>query len=460
MGAYSTLTLDKYYTSLKYEIPYLSVFLFSKEDLFYEKEEIDEETYFEMGYKCKVKDSIAELESYGFTLDFIAENLKKIREHANIDEFYDGALRGSLAVQKQFEINEGNIEDEAIKFLNKFEYNPSEREILDDFLKLLDITLFGYEEDQVENGKIDLELCDGSIYQLPINERPTKQNIQNSESKYLSYFGELSSWSETNLPPWLVKECYLFDYHAFEELGEIMPLFYYRLILELSNPEGEVSLDVGDIYGMEGYPEDPQEELKQLHNKLAKSIVTKVELFNNVYDPLIAKESNIREQFVKNEVSKILNECETVTNIQEKGRKLEKLTETLFTNNNQFNLIEKNVNTGDEEIDLVFANNISDPFWDAFNSPLFFVECKNWSNSKVGSKELRDFEGKIRNHQLVKVGFFLSLNGFTSMFFDELKRVTRENFHIVPLEGKDIEEYLRSRDYFYNWIKSKSSKIY
>jgi restriction endonuclease Mrr len=126
----------------------------------------------------------------------------------------------------------------------------------------------------------------------------------------------------------------------------------------------------------------------------------------------------------------------------------------LFTSNNHLELVDKRVSTGDEEIDLVIKNNIDRPFWMAFNSPLFFVECKNWHKS-VGSKEMRDFETKMRNHsKLAKLGFFVSYNGFTTEALEELKRAGREDYHIVLIKKANLLEYLQLGKPFFEWLEN------
>ena len=91
---------------------------------------------------------------------------------------------------------------------------------------------------------------------------------------------------------------------------------------------------------------------------------------------------------------------------------------------------------------------------------MFFVECKNWSR-QVGAKEVRDFEGKLRNHaRLVRVGFFISMNGFTKEALTELKRAGRDAFHLVILERRDIDEYVSSSIAFFPWLERKASLFY
>ncbi len=72
---------------------------------------------------------------------------------------------------------------------------------------------------------------------------------------------------------------------------------------------------------------------------------------------------------------------------------------------------------------------------------------------------MRDFEIKIQNHSLAKVGFFVSLNGFSSEVAAELKRLGRSEYHIVPIERRDIESYLSSDEGFLDWLQKEICKL-
>lgn len=91
---------------------------------------------------------------------------------------------------------------------------------------------------------------------------------------------------------------------------------------------------------------------------------------------------------------------------------------------------------GDEEIDLVVKNNVERPFWNALDSPLLFVECKNWSSS-VGASEVRDFEMKLLNHgPLARLGFFVAPGGFTEGARTELRRGGRSDHTVVLVDRR------------------------
>ncbi len=68
-----------------------------------------------------------------------------------------------------------------------------------------------------------------------------------------------------------------------------------------------------------------------------------------------------------------------------RGDALESLVDAIVrTEEPELQVIEKNLRTREEEIDLVLANGLRDPFWQSLSSPLILVECKNWSK-KAGS---------------------------------------------------------------------------
>ena len=197
-----------------------------------------------------------------------------------------------------------------------------------------------------------------------------------------------------------------------------------------------------------------------MHTSMAYFLVEKINLYNRVFRNLFEREEQVRDQYIRSQCRDLLVACDKATKPSEKGRLLENLTEVLLTANRHFELVSKRVSTGDEEIDLVVKNNIDRPFWNALQSPLFFIECKNWK-AVVGAKELRDFEGKLRNHsRLAKVGFFLSLNGFSDEVISELKRAGRDGPHIVLLERRDIEEFIVTGADYFCWLERKAARFY
>lgn len=164
-------------------------------------------------------------------------------------------------------------------------------------------------------------------------------------------------------------------------------------------------------------------------------------------------------QDIKSQCRALMQACDEAPSTGQKGKSLEDLVEVLFTSGEGLVLADKRVSTDDEEIDLVCINNVNRPFWLALTSPLLFVECKNWTKN-VGTKEIRDFEIKLQNHgAMTKIGFFVSLNGFTSEVASELKRMGRSAYHVVLIERQDIVEYLASDVGILNWLETKMCKL-
>jgi hypothetical protein len=199
-------------------------------------------------------------------------------------------------------------------------------------------------------------------------------------------------------------------------------------------------------YDSEKYPADVLREWKRQAEEVAVSALS---VFQDANWPREIKETCRR----------LLQACDDAESTNTKGQALEDLIEVLFTSDDGLVLSDKRVNTADEEIDLVCVNNVNRPFWLALQSPLLFVECKNWTKN-VGTKEIRDFEIKIQNHgSLAKLGFFVSLNGFTDEVPNELKRMCRSGYHVVLFTCAEIEEYLESDVSLLNWLEKQISKL-
>jgi hypothetical protein len=151
---------------------------------------------------------------------------------------------------------------------------------------------------------------------------------------------------------------------------------------------------------------------------------------------------------------KALNPGNSTT--KERGDALEALIEALIkTEEPELQLVERNFRTLEEEIDLVVANSLSDPFWTAQGSPLIFAECKNWS-AKPGVPELRIFESKMRDRgAVVKVGLFISMSGFAGTFLERLKSVQQSDGLIYAISGEDLEHIVARKLRLTEWLRGE-----
>jgi len=162
---------------------------------------------------------------------------------------------------------------------------------------------------------------------------------------------------------------------------------------------------------------------------------------------------NIRKPLDKTELKVIWEKCKKEKNKQKKGRLLEEFIVKLFVTIENFVLFKKNLNTANEELDIVFRNNIERPFWVSLNSPHIFFECKNWS-SKVQARIVGELETKLTNHSnLTRIGIFVATMGYESGCFVEQVRCGRGSNIIVLISGDDIDNFLESYQDTIEWME-------
>lgn len=124
---------------------------------------------------------------------------------------------------------------------------------------------------------------------------------------------------------------------------------------------------------------------------------------------------------------------------QERWRQLEALAKQLFESIPGFVDVVANVRSSTEEIDLMFRNESSDPFWNQ-QGPFIMVECKSWK-MKVPRRELDVFASKMsRRAGWCRLGFFVSLSGFTKDFYATLRHYIASNVLIVPIDGERLAQ--------------------
>lgn len=141
------------------------------------------------------------------------------------------------------------------------------------------------------------------------------------------------------------------------------------------------------------------------------------------------------------------------TTINEKGKALESLTRALFALEPALRVKQTRRRLGDEEIDFIVVNDCPSTFWSNLHSPLVLVECKNWS-SRVGAREVRDFESKVRNHRaFVRLGFLIAANGYTSEAREAVKRLSRDDVAIILIALSEIEDFVRRKQKLTDWFE-------
>lgn len=454
MGNYTQLFVGSFCLSYKNYVPEFLSFLFSKDDFVAVIDPSDDNFFVELGYKTQAANAMRVLKSHGFdnavfqeiyeffrpilAAEFQEDVTRRLTKEVGTVAERDTVMRSNV---QDLKVHSVLSRDDEMRDFTAFIKSASEAKTVPELF---------FPEPMMYMTFTSLT---GVTYELEIEESGFFIH-KYDQTKFID-FQNLYYCAKGNsllLPPWIEYFSNLlenFQYH-YPELILLMQIY---ILLQVASPDDIVQLDLSDII----YDEV---EARELYEELPKDLSEKLNLYNRVYGALLQSKEDIRIRLVKTECLNILDECDQSSSAIEKGLLLERLSELIFTTNPSLQIVDKRVSTQDEEIDLILRNNVDRPFWISFQSPLFFIECKNWAKP-VGSKELRDFETKLRNHgKLVRVGFFIALNGFTSAVEEELKRLGRDNFHIVLITRKHLEDYLFSGKDFFVWAEENMSRIY
>ena len=144
-----------------------------------------------------------------------------------------------------------------------------------------------------------------------------------------------------------------------------------------------------------------------------------------------------------------LEYCRLAKSSHEKGKRLEDLTHFLFSQVSDFRVLKCNWKTRNEELDCVIQvrSFSSDRCWAVLGAPYLIVEAKNRAEKteqETVSKLRSVMDGK-RN--TCRIGFIISISGFTSGARDQVLRFATEDNIFVLLEPEDILEWSSSEDY-------------
>lgn len=431
MGHYSTLMIGGREYSWKYDIPSYLSFLFDQNDLYNESFDGDEE-YIKIGFKTTREKALDKLNKLGFNWDMITEIYSSFYEQIKADVYEN--ICEELA-EKYETLSEVEVQKKTDLFFAKIPKFTREEELKDfvNFLYPLIAVSIGETSMKVES-------IDGNTYRIK------KKKYSSIFGNFLHAPGDFLYQKALVLPPWIQIIGNLFDYEIMVEYTEIISVVQIKLLLEASGPNTEVDLQLEDMI-------DSEEEIVDFHIQSANRLIQKIQLYNKFFNSIINQEEVIKSTYFKKELLLLLEGIPQLKNSSEKGKALENLMEKVFSSVPGFEVILKRVSTEDEEIDLQIKNGVTGTFWTSLTSPSFFAECKNWS-TKVGASEIRDFEAKIINHKkLVKVGFFISFQGFTKEVNNHLRRASREDHHIVLIDSADLLNLANSKDSTISWLE-------
>jgi hypothetical protein len=130
-----------------------------------------------------------------------------------------------------------------------------------------------------------------------------------------------------------------------------------------------------------------------------------------------------------------------------KGQRLENLVCFLMSQVRDLSVVEHDLRTATEELDVVVQNRaLSGRSWMLPGSPLILVECKNWSTS-VSQKEVSAFMLKAMGKRgTVRLGLMVGWNGYTSDAELQEIRFASGEITIALLTAAHIAEWVETRD--------------
>jgi Restriction endonuclease len=131
-----------------------------------------------------------------------------------------------------------------------------------------------------------------------------------------------------------------------------------------------------------------------------------------------------------------------------KGRRLEALVAFLLSQVSDYRVIETNLRTDTEELDVVVQRRgLGNYCWSFQEAPFLIAECKNWS-SPVGQPEVSILRMKMQGRRgSVRIGLLFGANGFTSDASMQELRFASENLTIAFFGPEDIEAWATAADW-------------
>lgn len=175
--------------------------------------------------------------------------------------------------------------------------------------------------------------------------------------------------------------------------------------------------------------------------ELVKNIVVRTNEEYSNSDIGVNEEADLHED---NMLNSMVKKVENTKDKYEKVKALESLMKLLFKQVDGFH-VDTNARTKIEEIDIFIRNESKSEFWKK-ESIFILGECKNWTE-RSGKNELVIFRSKIENRKdRVKLGFFISWNGFTETYTSEDLMGSKGDILIIPIDGQQIKECIISGD--------------
>lgn len=395
MGHYSVLMIGDYSTSWKYTIPAFATFLFSARDAVIEPDD-QKDTESSYYFKTSISKAKSRMDQIGYTNTFFDNLYGFFREE--VIDLYESELWEASASR---DWGKEKIEDLTGK-ANKGNF---------EFKKFI--------EEVQRSKQIDIQsLRDPEII---------LHDVEN-KTKLTPHLAQGLGFLQT-----------LYDFY-YNTYSEILDLVVARVWLELQDTNQEVRLDISDLYLMD--PNSFSAEGVKVLTELKEQLIKKTQVYNKSFQILLDNDAELNRLHLENKLLTDWKRVKTEEDPHKKGDLLEDFTVTLFKLVSDFSLHEKNKDNGDQELDLIYDNQNEDLLPE--KSEQVLIECKNWAD-KVGTPELQAFFHKMKDHSEMKIGFFISVGGFTKKAdTDFLKRIGRDERDVVLIDKDDIQEFIEN----------------
>ena len=230
-----------------------------------------------------------------------------------------------------------------------------------------------------------------------------------------------------------------------------------RIALEAVPKASRLTLDLGEDVAQRisaGYVKSPQEYAERFYKRACESVGADARLVGRFLSVLSPTPSSPARDYWRGRAEGAMTLLSTRGKTsKETGDRLEELVCSLMKMcEPDLEITERNLRKEDEELDVVVANHIKDPFWVSLQSALLFIECKNWS-SPVGAGELRVFFEKVRERRsLCRVGFLIAPKGFAKSLKGLLRPRQSEGLTIFLLTMDDLRELVEGQLLFSEWV--------
>ena len=174
---------------------------------------------------------------------------------------------------------------------------------------------------------------------------------------------------------------------------------------------------------------------------------------------LMEVQNRSADDFTKDRFRVYLDLVKSARSNVTKKESLENLSKYFLNGVAGLKVIEKNRRGPSEELDLVIANESSDPPLKTIGNPIA-VECRH-RRKPASSKDIRDFCGKLTSVGL-RAGILISLKGVTGDIYDAvgvIRDARKNGVSIIVINLEDLSQIVKGkkpleviRDCFYKYV--------